>query len=561
MDKFKRILAVFMAVIFLSVTVGSDYLDTTHMAHVEATAGVAVAGISAATLFQICLFIGSAFALTWAVGKVIDNQEEIAYAGKKFIDSVKEIPEGFIAKITDVTSGQDYVFGSEAFELVRDTPWEVIQGGAPGNNNNDNNNDDDKKGWINLFSSANQYVGNFLALGSTWFLSHASNLYQKWVNGEEMTEAELAAIEPLVSGYCNQYDVAAQWGGTPFAYSVTSSAAFNDGRIEIYSLSSLYSFPLAGYLNMSYAADNSYSFHVFERVNAGVSTYSLEGTRTVKSSSGTNSWDASGYFGFTKCKSFSYNANFPVFASRIDMENYLLGRGDVTNALNYAKTYQVADWLSDDWAGQLIDPFTNIGLTLSQLIELMKALGLHAAGNNLSPEELADLIRKSLPDVNPDLLPDETPVTIPDPAPGTEPVYYPSPDAHPLPVKPTPDPNPGVDPDPEPEPEPGEDINPDTIVDDLSGDFSGIGDTLKRKFPFCIPWDMYYLLSGLAGTPKTPVYYLPLVIERWGVNEIIVVDMSGFEDISKLSRALLSLLWAFLLMKLSFFVVSVIQED
>ncbi len=173
MNKFKRILAVLISVILLSITLGIDYFDATHMSHVEATSGaIAGAGLTAATLFQICVLVGSVFAISWAAGEVIDNQEEIARAGKNFIDSVKEIPAGFLAKMTDISNGQDYVFGSEAFELVKDTPWEVIQGGSPDNNNNDDDDDDNKDGNINLCKSAGQYVGDFFALGSTWVIAH-----------------------------------------------------------------------------------------------------------------------------------------------------------------------------------------------------------------------------------------------------------------------------------------------------------------------------------------------------------------------------------------------------
>ncbi len=527
MNKFKRILAVFMSVILLSITVGSDYFDAAHMDEVEATGVVEVAGgITVATLFQICVLVGSAFAISWAAGEVIDNQEEIARAGKKFIDSVKEIPEGWISKITDISSGQDYVFGSEAFELIKDTPWEVIQGGAPNNNNGDDD-DDDKKDWINLFSPANQYVGNFFALGATWVIAHASELYQKWVNGEEMTETELAAIEPLVSGYCNQYDVATQWSGAAFGYSSTVNYT-SHGSSEIYNLSSSYDSPVAGYLNTSYAYKNDYSLHFYyPKSSTSVMTFKLKGTRTVKSSYGTDvfSYDSVSVSA-TDCDSFSYSANFPVFASYIDVENYLLGRGDVTNALNYAKVYRHADWLSDNWGGQLVDPFTNIGLTLNQLIELMKKLGVRAVGNNLSPDELADLIRRSLPDVNPDLLPDETPVTIPEPAPGTDPVYYPSPDAHPAPDSGT-KPKPGGDTDPDPDPDPGTDS--DMEMSDYKVELSGI-------FPFCIPFDFIALLRVLSAEPEAPCFSFPVVIPALDYEETVYLDLSIFDDAAKVMR-------------------------
>ena len=576
MDKIKRIFAVIITVILLSVTVGSEYLDITHMTCVEAAEVVAAGGLTASTLFNICLFVGAVVGTCYVAGEIIDNQEEIAHAGKKFIDSVKEIPEGWIMQMTDTSTGQDYVFGSEAFELVQDTSWEVIQGGSPDNNNNDD--DDDKNNWLNLFSSANQYVGNFLALGATWVISHASELYQKWVNGEEMTEAELAAIEPFVSGFCNQYDVAAQWSGMSFDYDATFKFQGYWGTNGLYSdinhFYGTFNKPLAAVYRSEVNSDGRtvYRFEIYTLDKVGnFSLQSLSTDCTVTKPSGsytiTRNYSNVSYTvgdGYYTFPAMSYSANFPVFASRIDAENYLRGCGDVTNALNYSKVYQNADWLSYDWAGQLIDPFTEIGLTLSQLIELMKALNLHIVGNNFSPGELVDLIRKSLPVVNPELLPDENPVTIPDPLPETEPVYWPSPDAHPLPVDPdpTPDPDPGTGSDPSPDPDPdSETIDFDDIVPDTSGSFTDITDSLKNKFPFSLPWDIYYLFSRLAHTPRTPVYYLPLVIERLGIDETIVIDMSDFEDFSSLSRLMLSLLYAYGLMNWTVKIVSVRKEE
>lgn len=545
MNKFKRILAVIMSVILLSITVGSDYFDAAHMDEVEATGVIEVAGgITAATLFQICVLVGSAFAISWAAGEVIDNQEEIARAGKNFIDSVKEIPEGFLSKITDISNGQDYVFGSEAFELIKDTPWEVIQGGAPNNNNNDDDDDDNKDGIINLCKSAGQYVGDFFALGATWVITHASELYQKWVNGEEMTETELAAIEPLISGYCNQYDVAAQWSGASFDYvcdikysfdSYYDSGKFADHRDCFMKLHSSCSFPIAAYYNfgLNEFSRDSYSIEFLcisndraqnlqgIEISVETSTVSINGavpTRAPYSSRSKYSFDIANNY---KNYSFAYGANCPVFASRIDAENYLRGTGDVTNALNYAKVYRHADWLSDDWAGQLVDPLTNIGLTLSQLLALMKALGLNAVGNNLSPAELIELIKESLPAVNPDLLPGETPVTIPEPAPGTEPVYYPSPDAHPEPTKP----KPGTDPDPDPDP--GTDTDPE--MSDYKVELTGV-------FPFCIPFDFIALLRVLSAEPEAPRFAFPVVIPALDYEETFYIDLSIFDDVAKVMR-------------------------
>ncbi|MDE7020970.1 MAG: hypothetical protein K2P23_08740, partial [Lachnospiraceae bacterium] len=216
----------------------------------------------------------------------------------------------------------------------------------------------------------------------------------------------------------------------------------------------------------------------------------------------------------------------PVFSSRIEAEAYLKGTGAVTDALNYAKTYQNADWLSDDWAGVLIDPFTNIGLTLNQLVELAKALSLHAVGNNLSPQELADLIKQSLPAVNPDLLPDAVPVTPAVPAPDMDPIYYPYPGAHPLPGT-----TPGTKPDPDKDPdkEPGKEPEPDE-------DMSSYKVDLQAIFPFCIPFDFIALLRVLDAEPEAPRFDFPVVIPALDYHETVTFDMSIFDDVAEVIR-------------------------
>ena len=158
----KRILVSALAVMILSVSIGDRFIVEDDIQTVEATSIVAGAGLTAASLFQICLFVGVTLVGIYAIGEAIDNREEIARAGKNFIDSIAELPDGWVLNMTDA-SGQDYVFGSEALQLVQDTPWEVIQGGSPNKNDDDDDKNDDKEdkdGWLNLPSSADELYGS-----------------------------------------------------------------------------------------------------------------------------------------------------------------------------------------------------------------------------------------------------------------------------------------------------------------------------------------------------------------------------------------------------------------
>lgn len=537
MKNFKRILCIALSVLLLSISVGSSYFDTNRMDKVEAAELVVAAGLSAEALYQICLFIGASAATLFAVGEAIDNKDAIAQAGKNFIDSCSTLPDGWLLNMTDM-SGQSYVGGTEALQLVQETEWEVIEGGSPDNNNNDD--DDDKDSWFKWPTVADQTVASFTALGATWLYDTASKIYQKWVNGEELTEAESAVLNSYIEGTVDQYDIAEQWSGNSFVRSFSSSRtelSTNNTRIFNWTITS--SSPLAAY---TYSSGDVTFMRIFSNNEFSlyeVQTYYQNG-KVFVSDPKTYSKE---YFDFLysdpSYSSITVVLSCPLFSSAIDARAYLNGTGDVTNALNYAKTYQVADWLSDDWAGLLIDPLTNIGLTLSQLIDLCKALGIHAVGNNLTSEELANLIAISLPSPSPELLPgvDPDPVITPDP--DVEPIYYPDPDAHP-----------GVDPDPAPGTDSGTVTDPDTDPDTSSGDDDSGGGSndvdpdssgtyiadLSSLFPFCIPFDLVHLISALDADPVAPEWEVPFKVPAYGIDYTFDLDLSVFDGAAKIFR-------------------------
>ena len=156
----------------------------------------------------------------------------------------------------------------------------------------------------------------------------------------------------------------------------------------------------------------------------------------------------------------------------------------------------------------------------------------------------------------------------------------------------------------------------DSFIDQLVSTFREVSDLLKTKFPFSIPWDLQDLLAvlggdtvevrasdgeirtvnayhavsvvpvvlsdddpGGGGTSRpgsdgggghsrgdpvstmgtsdngAPVFKLPLYIESAGIDEEIIVDMSPFEWLSKLSRGFLTILFCLGLMHLTFRVI------
>ena len=95
----------------------------------------------------------------------------------------------------------------------------------------------------------------------------------------------------------------------------------------------------------------------------------------------------------------------------------------------------------------------------------------------------------------------------------------------------------------------------------VSSTMTDAADLMKTKFPFCLPWDVAMLITFLAHEPQTPVFKLPIIIESFGIEEYIVVDMTRFSALSTLSRTLLTLLYCYGLVNLTFKVIPMVKEE
>lgn len=98
------------------------------------------------------------------------------------------------------------------------------------------------------------------------------------------------------------------------------------------------------------------------------------------------------------------------------------------------------------------------------------------------------------------------------------------------------------------------------MVGNVGTSMRPVGDKMKTKFPFSIPWDIAAVVSSMAATPETPVFEIPIVFERYDIDYTFTLDMSDFEVISKISRLFLSLTFVLFLTKLTVQVVKMEKE-
>ncbi|MCL2051208.1 MAG: hypothetical protein FWG91_05725 [Lachnospiraceae bacterium] len=57
-------------------------------------------------------------------------------------------------------------------------------------------------------------------------------------------------------------------------------------------------------------------------------------------------------------------------------------------------------------------------------------------------------------------------------------------------------------------------------------------------FPFCIPFDLIYLISVLNAEPEAPRWEIPLYNEDFGIDYTFVIDMEEFESLARIFRIL-----------------------
>lgn len=83
------------------------------------------------------------------------------------------------------------------------------------------------------------------------------------------------------------------------------------------------------------------------------------------------------------------------------------------------------------------------------------------------------------------------------------------------------------------------------VVSTAADSLAETADMMTDKFPFSIPWDLAMLVGILQAEPRAPVFHLPLVIESYGIEESINIDMSQFDSLSVIMRSMLTILYAY----------------
>lgn len=523
MKVIKRIVCVFLSVMILFFGVSNSYFSPVKMDNVEAAETIVITGEIARL---ICEYFGAVTYGYASADKAKPNitTDDLAKVGHEFIKKIYE-ENGLPGEIADVQkelienknalgmlsyAGQAYVFGSEALQEVAGMDFSVINGGGGDDEDPDEESKFKKfaKSAFSLTMAGTLAISQVLPLVATELMNENPC--------EDMTEDKKGIFEnyEMVDGVYNWYFNAYAIDDPSYVMclnkpsSTSTSRNFivlNNNCLKLYQWSDSsgksynINFGLMCYINGVYQYDRSFN-------TIDLAQYSV-----------------------TTC-------NMPIFES-VEVAEEAMLLFDYSQALNYQKSYNIADWLKDDWSGVLYDPLTGLNTGLDWYTLVRQGL---APASSLGEDVTSDSYRYGLRDYFKNAKENRSEDNMPYVDTSLAPIYLPAtlpevsikPDAD-VAVSPSVDIDPGVNPNPNPDPDPSASPTP------LPG--GGLSYTkpvvdLSKFFPFCIPFDLIHLVQALDADPVAPKWTLKLEPPQFPVEWEVVLDLSDFESLAKIFR-------------------------
>lgn len=523
MKVIKRIVCVFLSVMILFFGVSNSYFSPVKMDNVEAAETIVITGEIARL---ICEYFGAVTYGYASADKAKPNitTDDLAKVGHEFIKKIYE-ENGLPGEIADVQkelienknalgmlsyAGQAYVFGSEALQEVARMDFSVINGGGGDDEDPDEESKFKKfaKSAFSLTMAGTLAISQVLPLVATELMNENPC--------EDMTEDKKGIFEnyEMVDGVYNWY--------------------FNAYAIDDPSYVMCLNKPSSTSTSRNFIVLNNNCLKLYQWRDSSGKSYNIN-FGSMCYINGVYQYDRS--FNTIDLAQYSVTTcNMPIFES-VEVAEEAMLLFDYSQALNYQKSYNIADWLKDDWSGVLYDPLTGLNTGLDWYTLVRQGL---APASSLGEDVTSDSYRYGLRDYFKNAKENRSEDNMPYVDTSLAPIYLPAtlpevsikPDAD-VAVSPSVDIDPGVNPNPNPDPDPSASPTP------LPG--GGLSYTkpvvdLSKFFPFCIPFDLIHLVQALDADPVAPKWTLKLEPPQFPVEWEVVLDLSDFESLAKIFR-------------------------
>lgn len=523
MKVIKRIVCVFLSVMILFFGVSNSYFSPVKMDNVEAAETIVITGEIARL---ICEYFGAVTYGYASADKAKPNitTDDLAKVGHEFIKKIYE-ENGLPGEIADVQkelienknalgmlsyAGQAYVFGSEALQEVAGMDFSVINGGGGDDEDPDEESKFKKfaKSAFSLTMAGTLAISQVLPLVATELMNENPC--------EDMTEDKKGIFEnyEMVDGVYNWY--------------------FNAYAIDDPSYVMCLNKPSSTSTSRNFIVLNNNCLKLYQWRDSSGKSYNIN-FGSMCYINGVYQYDRS--FNTIDLAQYSVTTcNMPIFES-VEVAEEAMLLFDYSQALNYQKSYNIADWLKDDWSGVLYDPLTGLNTGLDWYTLVRQGL---APASSLGEDVTSDSYRYGLRDYFKNAKENRSEDNMPYVDTSLAPIYLPAtlpevsikPDAD-VAVSPSVDIDPGVNPNPNPDPDPSASPTP------LPG--GGLSYTkpvvdLSKFFPFCIPFDLIHLVQALDAEPVAPKWTLKLEPPQFPVEWEVTLDLSQFESLAKIFR-------------------------
>lgn len=105
----------------------------------------------------------------------------------------------------------------------------------------------------------------------------------------------------------------------------------------------------------------------------------------------------------------------------------------------------------------------------------------------------------------------------------------------------------------------------ESAVATLSSALDDGAQLLKSKFPFSIPWDIFFFVTLLAAEPEVPYFEVPINFDvsalDMHIDYLFVVDFAQYQYLSDILRTILSMTYCVGLIKMTSGVVNIKKEE